>query len=144
MWAGSPCESLPDFFRQSVVLTNRVRSLQFGYSARAVVADTIGITMTGGRSAGLCVLLQDKGQGKTTDRLALTFFILSFPRRQISRRAGGVSLAQKTPHKPLAHNRHSDGALATEESGLPLSAALSRMRQEHLPQRTQRAQRKSC
>jgi hypothetical protein len=73
MWAGSPRESLPDFFRQSVVLTNSARPRKFCYSARTVVADTIGITMTGGRNAGLCVLLQDKGQGKTTDRLALTF-----------------------------------------------------------------------
>jgi hypothetical protein len=73
MWAGSPCESPPDFFRQSAVLTNWVRPMQFGYSAWPVVADTIVITMTGGRNAGLCVLLQDKGQGKTTDRLALTF-----------------------------------------------------------------------
>jgi hypothetical protein len=82
MWAGSPCESPPDFFRYSEVLTNSVLPAQFGYSARVVVADTIG---TGGRNAGLCVLLQDKGQGKTTDRLALTFLF---------RRAGGVSLAQ--------------------------------------------------
>lgn len=46
------------------------RSGELDYSAAVVLADTLN---TNGRAKHSRVLLQDRGQGKTMDRLALTF-----------------------------------------------------------------------